>query len=92
MVQLTDDLVSALSREADRRGVSRSALIRQVLQDFLDAEGEEAIGRRIADGYRRVPPATPDEWGAPEAAGDESTTALLQRLDAEERLAGHQPW
>lgn len=92
IVQLTDDLVEALSHEAGRRGLSRSALIRSVLQSFLDTEGDAAIGRRIAEGYRRIPPTTPDEWGDLAAVGDSTSTELLQRLDAEERAAGHGPW
>lgn len=92
MVQLTDDLVSALSDEARRRGVSRSALIRSVLGDFLAAQSQAAIGRQIADGYRRVPPATPDEWGDLSAMTDRATADLLVRLDAEERAAGLDPW
>ena len=63
MVQLTDELVHALSDEAHRRRISRSELIRQVLQAHLDAQAEASIGRRIAEGYERVPPTTPDEWG-----------------------------
>lgn len=92
MVQLTDGLVAALSQEAERRGMSRSALIRQVLEQFLDREGEAAVGCRIAEGYRRIPPATPDEWGGLADVTDRSTADLLARLDAEEKAAGIGPW
>ncbi|HJV09194.1 MAG TPA: CopG family transcriptional regulator [Acidimicrobiales bacterium] len=92
LVQLTDELVAALTVEADRRGLSRSALIREVLQDFLDAEAESAVGRRIAEGYRRVPPMTPDAWGDLSLVTDRATADLLARLDAEERTAGLDPW
>jgi hypothetical protein len=88
MVQLTDDLVAALTEEAQRRGLSRSELIRQVLQDHLDAAAAGSIGRRIADGYVRVPPATPDEWGDLSQVTDQATADLLVRLDAEES----EPW
>ena len=92
MVQLSDDLVASLDREASRRGTSRSSLIRSVLEDFLSADREAEIGRRIADGYRRLPPATPDEWGDLAATTDRATADLLHRLDAEERAGGHDPW
>jgi metal-responsive CopG/Arc/MetJ family transcriptional regulator len=35
IMQLTDELVELLDREAARRGVSRSALIRSALEEFL---------------------------------------------------------
>lgn len=92
MVQLSDDLVTALDREAGRRSTSRSDLIRRVLGEFLRANEEAAIGRQIAEGYVRVPPATPDEWGDPGEITDRATADLLHRLDAEERQAGHEPW
>jgi hypothetical protein len=92
MVQLTDDLVRALSAEAERRGISRSALIRTVLEEFLASQAEASIGRQIAEGYRRVPPATPDEWGDLSPMTEQATADLLVRLDAEERAAGLDPW
>jgi predicted transcriptional regulator len=42
MVQLTDELVERLDREAARRGVSRSALIRSALEEFLRHDHEAA--------------------------------------------------
>ncbi|MDQ6725370.1 MAG: ribbon-helix-helix domain-containing protein [Actinomycetota bacterium] len=92
MVQLTDELVRALSEEARRRGLSRSALIRTVLEEHLDSHGRVAIGRQIAEGYARVPPATPDEWGYVSDLTDRATADVLVRLDAEERNAGMEPW
>ena len=92
MVQLSEELVGLLDGEATRRGVSRSALIRTVLEESLATEREAEIGRRIAEGYRRIPPGTPDEWGASDRLADEQTDYLLQRLDAEERARGHRPW
>jgi hypothetical protein len=86
LVQLSDDLVELLDREAGRRGVSRSALIRDLLEDALRDEREAEIDRRIVEGYTRVPPVVLDEWG--EAA----TTDLLARLDADERAAGFDQW
>jgi len=92
MVQLTPELIELLDREAARRGVSRSALIRSVLEESLTEEREAAIGRRIAEGYERIPPATPDAWGDLAAMTERAAGDLLQRLDAEEREAGEPPW
>lgn len=92
MVQLSDELVAELSNEARRRGLSRSALIRVVLQEFLDAQAEASIGRQIAEGYARVPPGRPDAWGALANVTDQATADVLTRLDAEERAAGRLPW
>lgn len=92
MVQLSDELVDAVSKEAERQGVSRSALIRRALQDYLDARAEASIGRQIAEGYARIPAATPDEWGDLARLTDQATVDLLTRLDEEERAAGLDPW
>lgn len=92
MVQLSEELVRLLDGKAAKRGLSRSALIREVLEASLADEREAEIGRQIADGYRRIPPGTPDEWGDLEQQTDTAMTDMLQRLDAEERAAGHPPW
>jgi len=92
MVQLTDELIAVLDEAAARRGVSRSALIRTALEEFLRADREAVIDRQITEGYERIPPATPDEWGDLLAVADRSTVDLLQRLDAEERRQGQPPW
>lgn len=92
MVQLTDRLVEELDAEAARRGVSRSALVREALEAHLAEQRERSIGQEIADGYRRTPPATPDEWGDLDALGDAAAAELLHRLDAEEHRQGHEPW
>lgn len=59
LVQLTDELVAALDTEAARRRLSRSALIREVLEAHLSAESEAEIDRRIIEGYTRIPPDPP---------------------------------
>jgi Arc/MetJ-type ribon-helix-helix transcriptional regulator len=92
MVQLTDELVALLDREAARRGMSRSALIRAALEEFLSHDHEAAISQQIVDGYTRIPPAIPDEWGDLAALTDQASVDLLQRLDAEERHQGREPW
>lgn len=92
MVQLTDELVTALDHEAARKGRSRSAVIRELLTEALMATADAVATTAIVEGYRRVPQATPDEWGDLAAAGDRSALETAQRLDAEEAAAGHDPW
>lgn len=92
IVQLTYELRELLDAEATRRGISRSAVIREALTAYLADASQAAIAREIVEGYTRIPPATPDEWGDLEAHGDVSTRELLQRLSAEERAEGHTPW
>jgi Ribbon-helix-helix protein, copG family len=92
MVQLTDELVELLDREAARRGMSRSALIRSALEEFFQHDREAAISQRIVDGYTRIPPATPDGWGDFAAMSDAAALDVLQRLDAEEAHEGLDPW
>lgn len=92
MVQLSDDLLAALDSEAARQGRSRSAVVREAVVHYL-AEGREAeISRRIVEGYTRIPPGRPDEWGDLEAEADLATGETLARLDAEERAQGFEPW
>lgn len=92
MVQLTDELIDALDERAYRRGLSRSALIREAVEALLADDREAAITAAIVDGYRRVPPQEPDEWGDLERSGATSTRETLQRLDAEEQSMGLEPW
>ncbi len=92
MVQLTNELVERLDDESARRGVSRSAVIREAVEEHLAHSGDDVIARRIVDGYTMLPPITPDEWGSIERGGDVSARELSQRLDAEERAAGLDPW
>ena len=92
MVQLTEELIESLDALAARRSVSRSALIREFVLEGLRQSTASAIGERIADGYRRIPQAQPDEWGDLATASDIAAGELMARLDAEERAAGHEPW
>ncbi len=92
MVQLTDELVERLDATAAERGVSRSALIRELVVAGLDEQGRDLIGEQIAEGYRRIPQGTPDEWGDLEALGRSGTDEMMARLDEEERAAGSEPW
>jgi len=65
VVQLTDELVEELDREAERAAVSRSALIRDVLERHLRERSHAEKVRRYAEDYHRHPPgeADVDEWG-----------------------------
>jgi len=92
MVQLTDQLVHLLDRHAVRKGMSRSALIRTVLEEFLENDRDALVSQEIVEGYTRIPPATPDEWGDLAQQTDQATVDVLHRLDAEERSEGHEPW
>jgi predicted transcriptional regulator len=92
IVQLNTELVELVDREAARRGMSRSALIRTALEEFLRDEKAAAISAKIVEGYRRIPPATPDSWGALEEALDTAAVEVARRLDVEEAEHGHGPW
>jgi len=92
LVQLTDEQVAALDELAGRQGRSRSSLIRRAVDDLLAADERAAVGRRIAEGCRRIPPGTPDEWGDPEVLADRAAAEATARLDAEERAAGGASW
>ncbi len=92
MVQLSDELLRDLDTEASERGVSRSAIIREAVEAHLAARRHDAVGRAIVEGYRRIPPGTPDEWGDVEHMADVAGHETAQRLDREERDAGFEPW
>ena len=59
LVQLNDHLLSVLDRESARRGISRSALIREAVKTHLHDESRDEISRQIVEGYRRFPE---DDW------------------------------
>lgn len=92
MVQLTTELIDLLDQEAGRQGVSRSALVRQAVETMLASTQEQIEGRQIVEGYQRVPPAIPDEWGRVDLLGDRATVEVLWRLDQEELREGLRPW
>lgn len=64
LVQLTDDLVVILDAIAAKRGMTRSALIRSVLESFVGREDESEKDRQLIEGYTRIPPGGEDEWGS----------------------------
>lgn len=88
MVQLTDDLVAALDRYATTSGKSRSALIREALEEFLASTREAEITGLLIEGYSQVPQGATDEWGSLSSQAQRSTERTLRRLDAEEDGAG----
>lgn len=62
LLQLTDELVDALDRRAEREGVSRSKLVRDLLGTALSAGAEH--DRALIEGYTRVPQSDgADAWG-----------------------------
>jgi len=91
MVQLNDELVANLDREAAQRGCSRSVIVREAISEHLAASTERARVREYVDGYRRVPQGASDEWGDVQADLGRRRLATARRLDAEEEAAG-QRW
>ncbi|HET7054590.1 MAG TPA: ribbon-helix-helix protein, CopG family [Solirubrobacterales bacterium] len=55
LVQLTQTLLRRLDERAAREGRSRSALIRDAIEDYLYDEEEAEISRQIVEGYERTP-------------------------------------
>ena len=72
LVQLTDELLSALDQHAATTGRSRSDLIREAIDRYLADSAADQVDRRIAEGYRRTLPAD-DVWA--EAVARESIAA-----------------
>jgi len=61
LVQLSDDLLDRLDTFSARQGRSRSAVVRDAVAQYLDADREAEIDRLIVEGYTREPPS--DIWG-----------------------------
>ncbi len=55
LVQLTQTLLRRLDERAAREGRSRSALIRDAIEDYLYDEEQAEISRQIVEGYERIP-------------------------------------
>ena len=62
------------------------------MSEALTEDDERKIGEAIAEGYRRIPQDTPDEWGDLSEQNRRSNRDMLERLDAEERAAGFDQW
>jgi metal-responsive CopG/Arc/MetJ family transcriptional regulator len=55
LVQLDDQLIAQLDREAKRAKVSRSELIRRALGAWFEARHTARLERQYREGYRRIP-------------------------------------
>ena len=88
MVQLTDELLEELDREAARRGCSRSAVVRTAIVEHLAVASEAARVKAYVDGYRRIPQGDVGEWGDLSAQVERESRAMSRRLAAEEEAAG----
>ena len=62
LVQLSDELVAALDERAARHGVSRSHLIREAIETYLETGRDAEIDAAIVKGYTRIPPPGHDPW------------------------------
>lgn len=86
LVQLTDELRETLDRRAAQLGVSRSKLIRDLLEEGLATERADELSRRLVEAYVRVPQADArDAWGDLDAWSDANTRRNLAALAEEER-------
>jgi len=85
-VQLTDELVELLDRRAATLNLSRSAVIRRLLLEALDAESGAELSRRMIEGYDRVPQEIgEDAWGDLAAWTQTNTRRNFAALGFEER-------
>jgi hypothetical protein len=85
LVQLTDELLDLLDRRAARVGVSRSKLIRDLLEQGLARERADLRSRRLVEGYTRVPQAVArDAWGDLDAWSEINARRNLAGLGKEE--------
>lgn len=83
LVQLTDELVEALDRRAQREGVSRSKVVRDVLDAALSSGAEH--DRALTEGYRRTPQSdAADAWGDLDAWTAANGRRNLAALDDED--------
>lgn len=55
MVQLNRALLELLDARAAHDGISRSQLIRDAVESYLDADVEVAALQRVVEGYARMP-------------------------------------
>jgi metal-responsive CopG/Arc/MetJ family transcriptional regulator len=61
LVQLSDALLEQLDRHRSREGRSRSEVIREAVERYLEADREAEIDRRIVAAYTREPQL--ETWG-----------------------------
>ena len=60
LVQLSEELLERLDAYRARRGRSRSDVVREAIENYLAADREAEIDRRLAEAYARQPPE--DVW------------------------------
>jgi metal-responsive CopG/Arc/MetJ family transcriptional regulator len=60
LVQRDDHLLALLDQRSSASGISRSALIREAIEDYLARDAEAARDAAILAGYAKFPPAEPD--------------------------------
>jgi metal-responsive CopG/Arc/MetJ family transcriptional regulator len=60
LVQLSDDLLERLDSYRAREGRSRSEVVREAIERYLEADSEAEIDRLIVEAYARRPPE--DVW------------------------------
>lgn len=83
LLQLSDNLVEALDKRARHLGVSRSRLVRELLEAAL--ADNASIDRALIDGYRRRPQADArDAWGDLDAWTDANTRRNRNALTQED--------
>ena len=56
LVQLSDELLDRLDSYRAREGRSRSEVVREAIERYLEADCEAEIDRLIVDAYTRQPP------------------------------------
>ena len=61
LVQLSDALLEQLDRHRRRDGRSRSEVIREAVERYLEADREAEVDRRIVAAYTREPQL--ETWG-----------------------------
>jgi len=85
LVQLTDELVELLDRRASAEGVSRSALVRDLLSQALATDRSVELSRRMIEGYRAAPQELgQDAWGDLDAWTAANACRNLAALASEE--------
>ena len=56
LVQLSDELLERLDSYRAREGRSRSEVVREAIERYLDADRQAELDRLIVDAYTRRPP------------------------------------
>jgi predicted DNA-binding protein len=85
LVQLNEDLVARLDEVAANRRLSRSGLIREILESALAEQERDRLSERIIKGYTEVPQSDArDEWGDLDAWTETLARRNLAALRADE--------